>query len=95
VETGLLALATVVVIAFASRLFRRRCPMCAQRAVVERSGILIDRVVNPPTMYWEMECLRCKARFASGDGRTLIPRDAWDAGVRGSFDATARVVKEP
>jgi hypothetical protein len=95
VEGGLLAIATVVIIAFASRLFRRRCPMCAQRAVVERSGILMDRVVSPPTAYWELECLRCGAQFASGDGRTLIPRAAWDAGVRGSFDATARVVKEP
>ena len=88
--------ATIGIVAVGSRWFRKRCPMCGKRAVVERAGVELDRAVAPPTAFWQFECAACHARFASGDGRTLIPKDAWDAGVRGSFSADARVVpKDP
>jgi hypothetical protein len=68
--------------------------MCGKRAVVFAEPPRLDRAAAKPTLVWKLRCKKCRADFGSSDGRTLIPIEAWDAGVRGSFDAGARVVKD-
>jgi transposase-like protein len=92
VDVALLLAATAAVMAAGSALFRKRCPMCAKRSVVEASNARLDRAAR--MLHWRFRCRKCSATFASSDGRTLIPTAAWDAGVRGSFDANARVIKD-
>jgi hypothetical protein len=70
-------------------LLRKRCPGCARRSVASHG---FDQGVVPPKWFRVYECVRCRIVYASADGRSLIPKTQWDAGVRDAV-ATASVVR--
>jgi len=61
------------------RLFRKTCPQCGRRSVASHG---FDAQAARPRVFRVYECVRCRIVYASADGRTLIPRDQWEAGVR-------------
>ncbi|MBS1123158.1 MAG: hypothetical protein H6Q90_5386 [Deltaproteobacteria bacterium] len=61
-----------VCLAVVPQLLRKRCPACARRAL---------GFDGQSKVY---ECGKCRSVYLSANGRTLIPKADWDAGVRTS-----------
>ncbi len=58
---------------------RKKCPVCQRRAVAMR---FTDGSSDGETHIVSFHCKRCRAELRTLNGGPLIPRDAFDQGVR-------------
>lgn len=71
--------AGIAVLAMLFALERKKCPVCRRRAVAMR---FTDGYTDGKTNIVSFRCKKCRAEFRTLDGGPLIPREAFDAGVR-------------
>ncbi len=69
----------VVMLSILFALERKTCPVCRRRAVAMR---FTDGYSDGENNIVSFRCKRCRAELRTLNGGPLIPRDAFDQGVR-------------